>query len=74
MVVRILYLPFVVAGKLAGAGMRVLGVTIRHSARACRFVISRVTGAAAGSLIGLLLGQRHVGIRLGHRKWRSGKG
>jgi hypothetical protein len=64
MVGKIVVLPFWLAAKVVGIAGNAIKMVVIVAFRGGRFFVRRVFGGAFGAIAGLILGYRHVNIRL----------
>lgn len=64
MIGKIVRLPFWLVGKLLGTALGLVKLIVLAAVGAVRFLFSHVLGSVIGATIGLLLGKRHVGVKL----------
>jgi hypothetical protein len=69
MIGTIVKLPFTLLKLVLGTVFKSLHLVMRTGLGTARFVSSRVFGSAFGALAGLMLGNKHVGVKVfTHRK------
>ncbi|MDG5815528.1 hypothetical protein QA601_10585 [Chitinispirillales bacterium ANBcel5] len=68
MICKILSLPFWLLSKVLGTFSSVLKLILSLLGKIVAFAFNRGTGTVFGALIGLILGRKHVGIKLFNRK------
>lgn len=69
---KIIAMPFKVVASIIGLALKIAGILISGILGLLGFVLSRVFGTAFGAVTGLLLGKKHLRLKLfsGHKKPR----
>ena len=70
MIGKLVRFPFWLVAKVLGTALGLVKLVVLAFVGAVRFLFSHVLGSVIGATIGLLLGKRHVGVKLfsGKRK------
>ncbi|MFP4014358.1 MAG: hypothetical protein ACLFVQ_09760 [Chitinispirillaceae bacterium] len=64
MICRILSLPFWIISRFAAASAGALKMVLSLTVSVIAFIINHLIGTVYGALAGLLLGRRHVGVKI----------